>query len=85
MREAVAESLNQRFGMNYKMEHIFMTSAAASAIAHALRCVTVPGDEVVTFAPYFSEYVPYVTKTGAKLKVVPADTKSFQIKQLLRQ
>lgn len=79
VREAVAESLNKRFDMNYKMEHIFMTSAAASAIAHALRCVTVPGDEVLTFAPYFSEYVPYVNKTGAVLKVVPADTKSFQV------
>lgn len=79
VREAVAQSLNRRFGMNYKLEHIFMTSAAASAIAHALRCVTIPGDEVITFAPYFSEYVPYVTKTGAKLKVVPADTNNFQI------
>lgn len=79
VRDAVAQSLNKRFDMNYTLDHIFMTSAAASAIAHALRCVTVPGDEVITFAPYFSEYVPYVTKTGAKLKVVPADTKSFQI------
>lgn len=79
VRQAVADSLNRRFQMNYKMEHIFMTSAAASAIAHALRAVTIPGDEVVTFAPYFSEYVPYVNKTGAKLKVVPADTEKFQI------
>lgn len=79
VRQAVADSLNKRFGMNYKMEHIFMTSAAASAIAHALRCVTVPGDEVLTFAPYFSEYIPYVNKTGAVLKVVPADIKSFQV------
>lgn len=79
VREAVAQSLNRRFDMNYSIKHIFMTSAAASAIAHALRCVTVPGDQVITFAPYFSEYVPYVTKTGAELKVVPADTESFQI------
>lgn len=79
VRQAVAESLNKRFGMNYKMEHIFMTCAAASAIAHALRCVTVPGDEVITFAPYFSEYIPYVNKTGAVLKAVPADTEKFQI------
>ena len=79
VRQAVADSLNKRFQMNYKMEHIFMTSAAASAIAHALRAVTVPGDEVITFAPYFSEYVPYVNKTGARLKVVPADTEKFQI------
>ena len=56
-----------------------MTSAAASAIAHAVRCVTSPGDEVVTFAPFFPEYRPYIEQTGAVLKVVPADTSSFQI------
>lgn len=78
-RKAVAESLNRRFGMNYGPEHIFMTSAAASAIAHALRCVTKEGDEVITFAPYFPEYVPYVEGTGAKLTIVPADIDSFQI------
>jgi len=65
--------------MDYTMEHIFMTSGAAGAVAHALRCVTKPGDEVLTFAPFFPEYNPYVNKTGAVLKVVPADVKSFQI------
>ncbi len=79
VRQIVADSLKRRFGLDYKAEHIFMTSAAASAIAHALRCVTVPGDEVITFAPFFPEYNPYVNQTGAKLKVVPADTESFQI------
>ena len=79
VRRIVADSLNRRFGMDYKMEHIFMTSAAASAIAHALRCVTAPGDEVLTFAPFFPEYVPYINQSGAVLKVVPADTESFQI------
>lgn len=78
-RQATADSLNRRFGMDYKMDHIFMTSGAAGAIAHAVRCVTKPGDEVLTFAPYFPEYNPYINKTGARLKVVPADTSSFQI------
>lgn len=78
-REETAKSLNKRFGMDYKMDHIFMTSGAAGAIAHAVRCVTSPGDEVLTFAPYFPEYNPYINKTGAVLKVVPADTRSFQI------
>ena len=78
-REVTAEYLNRKFGMDYTMEHIFMTSGAAGAVAHALRCVTKPGDEVLTFAPYFPEYDPYVNKTGAVLKVVPADTGSFQI------
>lgn len=79
VRKAVAESLNRRFGMEYVPEDIFMTSGAAGALAHAIRCVTEPGDEVITFAPYFPEYVPYVDGTGAVLKVVPADTTSFQI------
>ena len=79
VKTAIAESLNCRFDMNYGPEHIFPVSAAAAAIAHALRAVTVPGDEVLTFAPFFPEYHPYVDLTGAVLKVVPADTKSFQI------
>ena len=79
VRDAVARSLNKRFGMDYSLDHIFMTSGAAGAIAHAVRLVTVPGDEVLTFAPYFPEYGPYVNQTGAVLKIVPPNTEDFQI------
>jgi len=79
VRQAHADYLNKRFGMNYTKDHLFMTAGAAGAIAHALRAVTKPGDEVVTFAPYFPEYIQYVNRTGAKIKVVPANTDDFQI------
>lgn len=79
VRAKVAASLNKRFGMNYTGNHIFMTTGAAGAIAHAVRCVTQPGDEVLTFAPYFPEYNPYINLTGAQLQVVPANTENFQI------
>lgn len=79
VRQKIADSLSKRFGMCYKAEHIFMTSGAAGALAHAIRSVTKPGDEVLTFAPFFPEYYPYVNLSGAVLKVVPADTESFQI------
>ena len=79
VRAKFAEFLNQAFGMTYTAEHIFMTTGAAGAVAHAVRAVTQPGDEVITFAPYFPEYNHYVNQTGAVLKVVPADTKQFQI------
>ncbi|MDE7018950.1 MAG: aminotransferase class I/II-fold pyridoxal phosphate-dependent enzyme, partial [Lachnospiraceae bacterium] len=69
VREQVAQSLNERFGMQYTGNHIFMTTGAAGAIAHAIRCVTEPGDEILTFAPYFPEYQPYVNLSGAFLKV----------------
>jgi len=79
VREAIAESLNRRFGMDYEAKHIFMTTGAAGALAHALRCVTKPKDEVIIFAPFFSEYRPYVEGAGDVLKVVPANTETFQI------
>lgn len=79
VREAIAASLEKRFGLPYRKEHIFMASGAAGALAHAFRLVTVPGDEILTFAPYFPEYNPYVNLTGAVLKIVPPDTEAFQI------
>ncbi len=79
VREKVAASLERRFGIPYKKEHVFMTSGAAGAIAHAVRLVTVPGDEILTFAPFFPEYHPYVDLSGAVLKVVPPEYENFQI------
>lgn len=79
VRQAVADSLRRRFGLPYEKQHIFMASGAAGALAHAFRAVTVPGDTILTFAPCFPEYHPYVELTGARLKVVPPDLSAFQI------
>jgi aspartate aminotransferase len=79
VRTAVAESLKKRFGIPYEMDHIFMTSGAAGAIAHAVRMIAKAGDEILTFAPFFPEYHPYVDHAGPVLKVVPAQTDTFQI------
>lgn len=79
VREAVAQSLEKRFGVPYKKDHIFMCSGAAAALAHAFRAVTVPGDSILTFAPFFPEYRPYVNLTGANLKIVPPDLNGFQV------
>ena len=77
-RTAAAAHLAKTFGLPYEQKHIFPTTGAAGAIAHAIRAVTKPGDEVLTFAPYFSEYGPYVRGTGAVLKVVPPQPPTFQ-------
>ncbi|MBR2782635.1 MAG: pyridoxal phosphate-dependent aminotransferase [Firmicutes bacterium] len=78
-RAAVAEQLNRRYGCHYGPEHVFITGGAASALAHAFRAVGVPGQEIVTFAPCFSEYRPYTAGAGLKLNVVPARSEDFQI------
>ena len=79
VKEKIAASLERRFGIPYKQQHIFMTSGATGALAHAFRLVTEPGDEILTFAPFFPEYHPYVDLTGAVLKVVPPNVETFQI------
>lgn len=79
-REYLAKELRERFDIPYETKHIFMTSGAASSLAHAFRLVTKPGDEIIGFAPFFPEYVPYINATGAKFTIVSADTSDFQIK-----
>ena len=78
-RTAVAAHLNRTFGLPYAQKDIFPTTGAAGAIAHALRAVTRPGDEVLTFAPYFPEYKVFVESAGAQLVAVPARLEDFQI------
>ena len=77
-RKAVADSLNRRFGTAYRPENLIMTVGAASALNIFLKTILDPGDEVVTFAPYFVEYGNYVRNYDGILRVVPANTKDFQ-------
>jgi len=79
VREKIAASLNRRFSMDYSADDIFMASGAAGALAHAFRLVTKPGDEILTFAPYFPEYGPYTAGCGLRLRVVPANPSDWQI------
>lgn len=79
VRRKVAESLKNRFNIPYEEKHIFMATGAAGALAHAMRAVTKPNDKILTFAPYFPEYIQYVTRTGCKLEIVPANLSNFQI------
>ena len=79
VRAKVAESLNRRFGMDYTGDHIFMTTGAAGALAHAVRCIAVPGQNIVTFAPFSPEYKPYVEGAGLTLRVAPPRCEDFQV------
>ena len=78
IRKAVADSLNRRFGTAYGPQNLIMTVGAASAINIFLKTILDPGDEVVTFAPYFVEYGNYVRNYDGILRVVPANTRDFQ-------
>ena len=79
VREKIAAYLAKTYDIPYTYEDIFMASGAAGALAHAFRAVVCPGEKIITFAPFFPEYRPYIETTGAVLKIVPANTETFQI------
>ena len=60
VRAAIAEELNERFQTAFRMENLIMTVGAASGLNIVLKTILNPGDEVITFAPYFLEYNSYV-------------------------
>ena len=78
VRAAVAASLNKRFGTVFHEENIVMTVGAAGGMNVIMKTLLNPGDEVLTFAPYFGEYRAYVTNYDGVLVVVPPNTVDFQ-------
>lgn len=78
VRDAVAASMNQRFGTAYTRENIIMTVGAAGGMNVLMKTLLNPGDEVLVFAPFFGEYRAYVTNYDGVLVVVPPNTEDFQ-------
>lgn len=79
VREKIAGYINARFGTKFAADHLYMTSGASSGLMICAKAMLLPGEEVITFAPYFSEYRVYMESAGGKLVVLPADLKHFQI------
>lgn len=80
VRQAVADSLNQRFGTAFKERNITMTVGAAGGLNVALKVLLNPGDEVIVFAPYFGEYRSYVNNFDGTVIEISPDTETFQPK-----
>ncbi len=79
VRAALADSVNQKFGVHYTADNFYMTVGAAASLSISTKALTNPGDEFITFAPYFPEYAVWVETAGARLLVTPADKEKFQI------
>ncbi len=80
VREAVAESINQKFDTAFTSKNIVMTVGAAGGLNVALKILLNPGDEVITFAPYFGEYRSYTSNYDGVLIAISPDTETFQPK-----
>uniref|UniRef100_UPI004055C112 pyridoxal phosphate-dependent aminotransferase n=1 Tax=Agathobacter sp. TaxID=2021311 RepID=UPI004055C112 len=79
-RSAIAQFLNKTHGTHFTADNFYMTMGAAASLSLCFRALTVSGqDELIAIAPYFPEYKVFAEASGAQFKVVPADTKAFQI------
>ena len=80
VRQAVADSLNERFGTAFGARNITMTVGAAGGLNVILKTLLNPGDEVIVFAPYFGEYRSYVNNFDGVIVEISPNTKTFQPK-----
>ena len=71
LRRAVAEHQQRWYGLVHDPDtEVLVTVGATEAIAAAVLALTGPGDEVVTFEPYYDSYAAAIALGGARRRVV---------------
>lgn len=73
-RSAVAGHLSSVTGLSFTPNDIVMTCGAAGALNVVLKAIINAGDEVITFAPYFVEYIYYIDNAQGVPRIVPTDS-----------
>ena len=77
VRQVIADSLNERFGTAFKGHNLIMTVGAAGGLNVIFKTLLNPGDEVITFAPYFGEYRSYTANYDGVLVEISPNTEDF--------
>ena len=77
-RTKIAEHLNAQYGTSYTFNNLVMIVGAAGGMNVFFKTLLNPGDEVVTFSPYFGEYRAYVSNFDGKLVEVQTDPVTFE-------
>ena len=72
LRAAVADHQRRHYGMDLDpADEVLITMGASEAIASAVLAMCGPGDEVLTFEPWFDLYAAAITLSGATRRCVP--------------
>ena len=79
VRAAIADYIRRTHGVICDADYIYMTCGAAASLTITLSALCNEGDEVITFAPYFTEYKVFTETAGAKLIALASDPDTFQI------
>lgn len=78
VRDAISTFLNEKNDLTLSKDNIVMTCGAAGGLNIILKSILNPGDEVITFTPYFGEYGNYVKNFDGKLITSPTNTDTFE-------
>lgn len=76
-RKRLADSLQRRFGGNVSPDDLYFTVGAAAALTITFKALTVPDNEFILLAPFFSEYEVFLQNAGAKAVICQPDYKDF--------
>ena len=79
VRRAISDYVQKTHSVPCDPDYIYMTCGAAASLVISLSALCEEGDEVITFAPYFTEYKVFAETAGAKLIALPSDPQTFQI------
>lgn len=79
-RKAIADDLGGRYGVQIDADELFLGCGTSAELAAVFNALAIPEGEILTIAPYFSEYTSFVEGAGLTLKVVPPDVPGFQIR-----
>jgi N-succinyldiaminopimelate aminotransferase len=71
LRTAVAEHQRRFYGLDVDPDTVLVTTGATEAIASAVLAFCEPGDEVVTFQPYYDSYAATIALANAVIRPVP--------------
>lgn len=79
LRLAVAEHQKRFYGRELDSDReVLITAGATEAIAATLLALLEPGDEVVTFEPYYDEYGAVISLAGGVHRTVPLEPPAFR-------
>jgi aspartate aminotransferase len=74
LRQAIAEKLKERNGLEVSMENVLVTAGGAHALYVAFQAVLDPGDDVLLFSPYWTPIREMITGCQARALLVPTAT-----------
>jgi len=79
VRQAIAQSINRRFGMQATADNFYITVGAAASLTITISAISQPGDEFIVISPYFSEYKVWVEQASCVCVEVAARPDDFQL------